>query len=247
MEIQQFNLGILHNGDHLHYNQQVEKLVEDTGPQLLGIDGVWHSYTDMIEEEDKVMALTSKSPETDELAAADRERDLLVSWLGYQLNADVHHYDLMRRQAGHRIRVVFKSFDNIVRKDYNEETANINTLCKELTSNHVDDVATLQLSDWIEKVTISNQKFDGLFIARVKDIAEKTLVRMKGLRVDMDDSYRNIIKRINAKIILNGDQGVAGFVNQMNELIDYYHDQMAVHLGRVAANKKEEQPEIKAN
>ncbi len=243
MKIDIFSRRVLHNREHLQFGSALSTIVDKATPLKLGIVDLWKNYLKLLVEEEEVMALASKNANTTLILQADNERDELVYGLGLMINALAHHYLDEMRLAGNRVKVTFDICGDIARLPYDEESAAINTLCNDLTKNHASDLATLNLEGWVAEAQTRNNNFVSLVSARLTEEAAKTLVRMKGLRAEMDNIYQQIVERINAMITINGDEVYIEFVKELNMLINHYRDLVALRKGRNEADDTTPTPE----
>jgi hypothetical protein len=60
----------------------------------------------------------------------------------------------------------------------------------------------------------------------------KTHLRMKEVRKEIDTAYRTFTEKINALIIVNGQDPYADFVNKLNLHIDSYTTNLALSNGK---------------
>jgi hypothetical protein len=56
----------------------------------------------------------------------------------------------------------------------------------------------------------------------------------------VDSAYHTITERIDALIIVNGERGYEGFVNELNQRIEKYNRILARREGRNAKKEEEE-------
>jgi hypothetical protein len=137
---------------------------------------------------------------------------------------------------------VFDHYGNVTKKNYDEETAAINSLITDLNSTYSTDVATLGIAGWLTELKANNDAFDALMKSRYTEEATKTQLRMKQVRKEVDKAYDTIVNRINALIIVNGLRPYAAFVNELNERVDKYNLIIAQREGRNAKGDKPEEP-----
>ncbi|HJV76972.1 MAG TPA: DUF6261 family protein [Paludibacter sp.] len=57
---------------------------------------------------------------------------------------------------------------------------------------------------------------------RYDEAGEKTHLRIKKVRIDVDEAYRTLVTKINALIIINGEAPYVDFVNKLNQRIEAY-------------------------
>ena len=79
--------------------------------------------------------------------------------------------------------------------------------------------------------------FVALMQERYSEEAGKPQYNMKTARQETDKAYRTITERIDALMIVNGEEAYAGFVNELNQRVEKYNKLLAQREGR---NAKEE-------
>ncbi len=232
MKINSLNLSKLRNEEHFQFHTEHKKLIINHTPEALNIEEAYSVYLPLIDNEDKALNLIRKSPLTDELADADNLRDATYKGLRKVIKAGTRHYDAATKKAAGRIQLVINQYGKLSIKPYNEETAAINKLISELNTNHADDVTAAGINGWLNELQSNNDTFEELIKDRYTEEAGKTQLRMKEVRLETDAAYRNITKRINALIFINGEEAYSGFVNELNERIEKYGLILAQRQGR---------------
>lgn len=111
-------------------------------------------------------------------------------------------------------------------------------MVKDLQTGYAEDIATLGLEKWVTELAAANEAFEELMQKRYEAEAGKPQYTMKTAREEVDEAYRVIIERIDALIIVNGEEQYAGFVNNLNERIERYNNAVSRRYGR---NEKEDE------
>jgi len=237
MEIFKLKSRRLHNEEHFQFHTEFKGLVVQNTPATLGIETQYPGYELSFANETEAIAFIRKNPISDEIVVADDKRDFTYRGLDNTIKACGNHFDPLSRQAAARIQVVFDHYGNLTVKPYDEETAAISSLISELNDNHAADVTTLGITGWINELQANNAAFDALMKGRYSKEAVKTQLRMKQVRLEVDTAYKQITNRINALIIVNGETGYKGFVDELNQRIGKYNNNLSVRLGRNAKVK----------
>jgi thiamine pyrophosphate-dependent acetolactate synthase large subunit-like protein len=189
-------------------------------------------------KEDGTLNVIRKNPLTADISEADDWRDSLGTGLIYTVRGTTYHFAPARREAAKRVLVVVENYGNINRKSYDEQTAAINSMVKDLQTDYADDIAALGLEKWVTELAAANKAFEELMQKRYEAEAGKPQYTMKTAREEVDDAYRAITERIGALIIVNGEKPYAGFVNDLNERIERYNNAVSRRYGR---NEKEDE------
>jgi hypothetical protein len=240
MQILKANLGNYRNEEHFQFQTELKGLVEQYTPETLNIETVWADYLASYEKERATLDLVRKSPLTEEIGGADQKRDLLGTGLGYTVQGATNHFDPAKKEAAVRVMVVLENYSGISRKSYDEQTAAINSLVDDLNGNYAADIATLGLAEWVSALKAANDAFVALMHERYSEEAGKPQYNMKAARTEVDSAYHTITERIDALIIVNGERGYEGFVNELNQRIEKYNRILARREGRNAKKEEEE-------
>jgi hypothetical protein len=227
----------LHNEEHFQFHTEFKELVVQKTTATLGIETQYPGYALSFANETEAIAFIRKNSNSDEIVVADDKRDFTFRGVDNTVKACGNHFDLLTRQAAARIEVVFDHYGNLTVKPYDEETAAINNLISELNDNHAADVTTLGIGGWLNELKANNEAFDALMKGRYSKEAVKTQLRMKQVRLEVDAAYKQITNRINALIIVNGETAYKGFVDEMNQRILKYNNNVLIRLGRNAKVK----------
>jgi len=89
----------------------------------------------------------------------------------------------------------------------------------------------LGLVDWVNELERRNDAFVALQASRNSEEANRSELRMKKVRLEVDPAYRKIVERINALIIVNGEAPYAEFVKEVNARIGRAQDVIAQRKG----------------
>ncbi|NQU54255.1 MAG: hypothetical protein HQ522_17140 [Bacteroidetes bacterium] len=236
MKIKKLRVEKLRNEEHFQFQTEFNELVTRFTAQTLGVETPYAAYQTHYGNEAEALDVIQKSAITSEMVDADHDRDNLFSGLNDTVEGACNHYDPIKKEAGLRLKIVFDHFGNISKKSYDEETAATNALINDLGTKYTDDVATLGLEDWITALDASNQKFVALSAERYSDDADKTPLKMKEVRIEVDAAYRSITNLIDALILVNGLETYSPFVEELNRRVEKYNNNLAQRQGRNAKN-----------
>ena len=104
------------------------------------------------------------------------------------------------------------------------------------------EIVTLAIVDWIDELERQNNVYIALQATRNSEEANRTELRMKQVRVDVDAAYNKIVKRINALIVVNGEAPYAEFVKELNARIGRAQDSIAISRASKAKAPAPEAP-----
>ena len=220
MEIKKIHLVSLRNAEHLQFQTEFKTEVEKKTATALGIDTQFANYLLKYKEEDEALVYIRKSSQTDLLNEADSYRDRIFRGLCDTNRAALNHFIPEKAEAARKLNIVFDTYGNITVEAYDEETAKINSLIKELRENHANEINLLALTEWVDELENANNKFVDIKNERYTEESSKTSLRMKKVRTEIDAQYKELVNRINAQILLNGDTNYKDFVTALNQRIE---------------------------
>jgi len=232
MEIAAIHLKNLRNGEHYQFHTEFNGLVIKHTATALGIETLYATYTHLLPDEYTALNVPGKSALTDNLTDADILRDTTYKGILDTVKAAHNHFDETKQAAAKRLLVVLDAYGNVADKPYDEETGALTKLTDELLNTYGNDLETLGIDTWVEKLQQQNNAFAALKKSRYSEDASKTQLVMKETRTKVDATYRAMVTRINALIIVNGDAAYQSFVNEINARIDAFNLILAQRQGR---------------
>jgi len=239
MEINSIILQYLHNEEHFQFHRELKELVELSGAQPLNVESDFDSYKTILQQEEEALNLVRKSATTGEIEQADKERDTLVRGMVDTVKSQLKHFNAEKQAAAERFKIVLDQYGDIPNKPYDDETAAIHKLVLESKTTYANDVSTLGLTEWMAAIEAKNNAFQELKKDRNTEESQKTLLRMKTVRLEVDAAYKKIVKRINALITINGLTVYETFVRELNSRIDKANNTLAQRRGRNKKNGSE--------
>jgi hypothetical protein len=234
MKTNKINLSNLHNEEHFQFHTEFKDSLTKELAETLQISEAFATFLIIYLQEKEALQVIRKSANTQQLADADKDRDIIFRGLVDAIKSGQNHFDENKRAAANRLMIVLDQYGNIARKPYNEETAAINKLEVEASTNYAADVTMLNISDWFTELGSRNKKFDTLMKSRYSEEAVKTLNRMRGVRIEIDNVYRSITSRLDALMLINGTTKYEAFVRELNARVDKYNNIIAQRKGRKA-------------
>lgn len=222
MEIQNFSLTGLTNEEHYKFMFDTDALIIAATASSLSIENDYVIFKEAFENEGEALGFVRKSSITDNIYDADLVRDTTLRGLKKAIESNSSHFKPAIRETANRLLVFFNTYGNVTVKSYEEESAAIIKIVSELKTTYAADINLLGLMEWVVELENNNNSFDQLMTNRFDESDDKTRLRMKSVRKEIDKAYKAIVKRINALIIVNGEATYTDFVNKLNLRIAYY-------------------------
>lgn len=229
----------LRNEEHYQFHSDVKALLAAGDPKILNIAADFADYEKLCNDELEALQLIRKSALSDQMEDADKRRDQVFRGFADAVKSARNHFDAGKKEAAARLNIVMEQYGNVARKPYNEETAAIVKLLKELTENYAADMEMLAITEWANELAARNNAFDTLMRSRFTEESERTTLHMKQVRNEVDAQLRKILTRIDALIIVNGLQAYDALVREINVRFDKYENTVAIRQGKAAAAVKD--------
>ena len=237
MEIANLNLHNQRNGGHYQFLTDFNDFVIRYTPQALGIVDAYEAFKLKYQDEIEAYKAITKSATTEDITDADHDRDITLRSTTDIARTALNHYDTNAHNAAKKVNVIFDQYGDLASKPYDEETGGIENVVKDLRTKTARDIGIIGLEPWINMLERQNITFKTLEAARNSEEANRSELRMKQVRLEVDAAYRKITKRINALIEVNGEAPYAEFVKELNARITRAKDAIAQSKARVATTE----------
>jgi hypothetical protein len=174
---------------------------------------------------DEMLEILRKSSYTTEIVHLNGVRGRTYRGLYEAVKSALHHYAEAQSVAAQKLKPLFDHYGNVPKKPYNEETAIIYNLLQELRGQYAPQIETLSLQGWLDELERNNGTFETAILARNAETADKTIgVSMSEVRRKTDSCYLDIVERIEALALIQGDTDFAAFVKIFNANIERYQN-----------------------
>jgi acyl carrier protein phosphodiesterase len=230
MKFRRLNFQNLNNEKWFQYFTEFKNLVERLTPEAIDIKEMFIVFLSLYSDADTALVIIRKSAETALLDGADQKRDLTFRGLVDVVKSAHNHFDPMKQNAAFELDIVFDHFGNLSIKTPNDETASIYNFLQEIRK-YSAQISLLGLEDWLVELENNNKAYDELVTKRNISVTSRTSLRMVDVRKQTQDVYRKIIERVEALILVNGEEKYADFVTQLNGFIKQYNDVIAQRKG----------------
>lgn len=234
MKIEILHLNNQRNASHYQFQTDFNATVIKYTPLALGITDAYEAYLPLLQNESVALVAITKSATTEQIEEADKDRDFTFRGFANAVKTKLNHYNADVRDAAKRAMVILDGYGNVVRKPKDEESGLISSMIADMRLQIPADLVTLEVVDWMAELERLNNVFISLQASRNSEEANRTELRMKAVRKEVDAAYKQIVERINALIVVNGETAYSEFVKEMNVRISRANDAIAQSKKRVA-------------
>lgn len=237
--IKRIGFNYLRNNEHFQFQTEFKALVEEFNAQTLKIETLFvQTYLPLYNDEDEALVKIVKNSFSEARSEADRQRDSIFRGLDDSVKAALNHFDPEMQAAAKRIRIPLDTFGNVAQLPLNEETSAIYNLVQELRANYAAELTKLALAAWVDKLEADNKAYEELVKSSYEEDAAKTELKAKEVRIAIDATVRKIFERIEALMLIEGEQDYTEFVRRLNMQIEKYDNTLAQRRGAAKAKKE---------
>ena len=228
MEIETLGLKSVSNGAHFVFIESICKRL-DSETELLKNEyfkKVADALKAAFNEENRYFALSKKSASTDEILAADADRDTLYS-------AYYRSVKSFLRVSSADLHTVAKTlWQSLV--DYGikpsmqleRETGAIQNLLEDCEQKYSAEVAKLGLQTVLASLKTANAKVSELLYSRTTEQSKQVAGALRKARQQSDEAFKQVRKVANAMATLGSAEALKPFADFVNQLIKRYEDEV---------------------
>ena len=174
-------------------------------------------------EERESLTLSTKSLLTDDIHAADMERDGLFTGFKGTVMAQQHMPYADKAKAAKELTQRIKDFRLRRTLQLDEETALLGKLIEECEGKYATHVEHLSVTAYVSALKEANDRVRRLINERMQNQRLRKEAEVDSSRRGSDKAYRWLVGVVNAMQILLGDEARVGhFIDFMNALIKRY-------------------------
>lgn len=252
-EVKTFDLKKLHQEEDYGFHKlMLIETSKSTDPKITEKNLL---YKSAFTKFDEVLKPGGKNPMTANLTSLDAERDKTYSSTVATTRAMIDHFDPDKVEIAKAVMSIIEKYGNPTALGYQEENGVLENLIQELKAydNPLPDddrpviessaityerLSAIGIKDWVNHLEQLNNQFIALFSDRNAAQAAIETGASKAAREAADKAYRELVRRINSLIDVNGEEAYADLVSKMNTLIDYQLSTLAARSTRNAKKKK---------
>ncbi|MDR1456426.1 MAG: DUF6261 family protein [Tannerella sp.] len=224
MNIGKIYFGRLRNEAHYEFFVVFGNLLIKFPSVMALISMFYQRFLQLLERESWLVDSGKKSPLTEKLADADRRIDRDISSIRDIIRAALNHFDQSVAEAAKQLFIHLKKFGSIRDKPYEEESAAVQLLVRDLRTTFATQAQAVGIAPWVDELESAEAEFTTLFEQRNTEAADRPQDSMKDVRREMEDLYRKMTGSIQNDLNVNGDATCGEFTVQLNEEIKYFNE-----------------------
>ncbi|MDR1896886.1 MAG: DUF6261 family protein [Prevotellaceae bacterium] len=237
--INSFYLPQLHNGENANFHAESLEQLEKTDTVKLGVGAQALAYRAAYGDLKLSIDVFSSSSFSSESSLLDADRDRAYSAFTSFVKVYVNDNDEIKSEAAERVLDIIRKSKQEVGDPIHLGLAKESTALASLLRNlepFAADIERIGATNRLNRLKEASQAYIDLQFERYIEKSGKHSGDVKAARVVTDAAYKGVIDRINAQILLNGDEGFTAYVKAQNAVIERYKLIVAQRKGRTGKN-----------
>ena len=228
MEIDFLNLVAVSNGAHFVFIESICKRL-DSETELLKNE-YFKKAADALKaafnEENRYFALSKKSASTDEILAADADRDTLYSAYYRSVKSFLRVSTADLHMAAKTLWQSLVDYGIKPSMQLERETGAIQNLLDDCEQKYSAEVAKLGLQTVLASLKTANAKVSELLYSRTTEQSKQVAGALRKARQQSDEAFKQVRKVANAMATLGSAEALKPFADFVNQLIKRYEDEV---------------------
>ena len=228
MEIETLGLKSVSNGAHFVFIESICKRL-DSETELLKNE-YFKKAADALKaafnEENRYFALSKKSASTDEILAADADRDTLYSAYYRSVKSFLRVSSADLHTAAKTLWQSLVDYGIKPSMQLERETGAIQNLLEDCEQKYSTEVAKLGLQTVLASLKTANAKVSELLYSRTTEQSKQVAGALRKARQQSDEAFKQVRKVANAMATLGSAEALKPFADFVNQLIKRYEDEV---------------------
>ena len=227
-EITTIHLPAVSNGAHFVFIESICKRL-DSETELLKNE-YFKKAADTLKaafnEENRYFALSKKSASTDEILAADADRDTLYSAYYRSVKSFLRVSSADLHTAAKTLWQSLVDYGIKPSMQLERETGAIQNLLDDCEQKYSAEVAKLGLQTVLASLKTANAKVSELLYSRTTEQSKQVAGALRKARQQSDEAFKQVRKVANAMATLGSAEALKPFADFVNQLIKRYEDEV---------------------
>ena len=227
-EITTIHLPAVSNGAHFVFVESICKRL-DSETELLKNEyfkKVADALKAAFNEENRYFALSKKSASTDEILAADADRDTLYSAYYRSVKSFLRVSSSDLHTAAKTLWQSLVDYGIKPSMQLERETGAIQNLLADCEQKYSAEVAKLGLQTVLASLKTANAKVSELLYSRTTEQSKQVAGALRKARQQSDEAFKQVRKVANAMATLGSADALKPFADFVNQLIKRYEDEV---------------------
>lgn len=189
---------------------------------------------------DEAMRQNTTNSYTVSAELADQAVDEMWSAIWTLLKAMVKHPNLNRRKAAASLYDLFRKYGNVTMMGNAEEYAQLHNLTQEIEALGSETIELAHFEEWFQEFKERIATYKSVEASRTAEEGSRQIGIVKQTRTAAEEALRVFLRKVEALVLINGEEGYTDFINSVNALISAQVALMKSRKTQAAKNKEEE-------
>ncbi len=224
------SLAQLRNGEFIQLVDNLLTIIRDRQAGSLKVQDQFTAREDSYDSLTDSYTVNRKNDLSQKLAEIDKKRDLL--YLGLKSLIDGHSVyspNEQHKDLAISILNILKSHGSeLVKMACSEQTAALTDVIDQLKSKELDYHIkhTFHAAVYYDALITANERFDRVYVDRIKDYGTQDKENVKELRTVVEDAFNEMVQRINAYIVLEPSAHFIDASGEINAALELYFNNL---------------------
>lgn len=225
------------NQEHYDFFVEVDELIQQETPVKLGIGREYSTFSACLAREAASLGFIRKNSFSEPSKAAIAKTESVLSGMSDYIDSCKNHFDPDVKESSARINLLWTANRNARSKKSKTRDGAIRKLLQEFRGVYAADVEKTAMGGWVNALEAAFNNYLGIDASRQTENANKSPLRMEDERGEVEKAYAAIVLRVNALIVVNGEEQYAVFAGEVNQRIKTFSNNMSI---REAKRKKKD-------
>lgn len=218
-KINDINLSRLRNGVHYDGVSAIIEMAEGDAAVSAKANAQVLVLKKKLATEDECLKISQKNKKSDEIAEQDHLRDDCYTSIREIVLAMTRVPDDETQEAAEDVMQSLKDYNISVRDKLIDQTGKMTNLVADFETKLATQVEKLGLTQLVAKLKAANDSVHSLMVERNAENGAKVAGALKAARDETDTAYYNLVEKVNALCVVDGENDYTSFINSVNEEI----------------------------
>lgn len=217
-QIDSFNIARLHTQEDFNFQTRVRDLAQECltlETDKAMVDG----YTASVNALDAALKQSDKNSFTALMNEADAKADKRWSATYAYVKAMMEHPEMEKAEAASQAVDIFQKYGILTTMGFDEEYGRYANLLQDLVNLPEETKDYLYLDPWLDAMDTAVAQFQYLRSQKTKEDSNRVVGWVKDARLAADTSYKSLAQRVNALVIVMGEEAYGEFIDRLNVMI----------------------------
>lgn len=226
MEINNISIGRMNSGAHFLYHTDFYARIQANAEVKEKLTNVLNRYKTAIDNEDAALKISQKSLNTDYIWNFDSKRDALFAAIKAIVRAQLTVSDASINKAARTLDQLIKDYRIDTKEQVDKETGLLINLINDMETKYAVEIEKLALGMFLAQLKEANDNVRKYTDSRNQELLDKPAFKLAEARKMTDEVYQEVVKLINAYVVIEGNTLYKNLIMLQNQEISHYKQQV---------------------